>query len=159
MLAGLGGGTYLEVVGPDLDQPTPDRPRPFGIDTLTSDALVTWAARPDGPLDEVVAELERTGYDAGPISAMSRQRPDGTVLAWELTQGRLGEPWFGTVPFLIDWQESRHPTEDLPQGRQLARLVLSYPHPQGLRRIINVLGTNARIHVVTGEPSISVELE
>ncbi|MEM6457543.1 MAG: VOC family protein, partial [Acidobacteriota bacterium] len=39
---------YLEIVGPDPDQPAPDGPRWFGIDDLTEPRLVTWAvAVPD----------------------------------------------------------------------------------------------------------------
>jgi hypothetical protein len=30
-LVGLGGSAYLEIIGPDPDQPDPAQPRPFGV--------------------------------------------------------------------------------------------------------------------------------
>jgi hypothetical protein len=44
-LIGLGGGAYLEIIGPDPDQPQPVRGRWFGIDRLTAPRIVTWAIR------------------------------------------------------------------------------------------------------------------
>ena len=47
-LVGPGDGAYLELVGPDRGQHDPDGPRPFGIDDLVGERLITWCARPDG---------------------------------------------------------------------------------------------------------------
>lgn len=43
-LLSLGPRMYLEIVGPDPQQPSPDGPRWFRIDTLTEPTLVTWCA-------------------------------------------------------------------------------------------------------------------
>ncbi len=43
-LIGLGAGAYLEIIGPDPDQPQPVGGRWFGIDRLTP-LIVTWAIR------------------------------------------------------------------------------------------------------------------
>src|SRR5499426_4815344 len=51
-LIALGPTSYIEIIGPDPEQPKPDLPRQFGIDTLTEGRLVTWAAKSD--------DLERT---------------------------------------------------------------------------------------------------
>ena len=53
-LLGLGGRTYLEIVGPDPAQPEPVNPRPFGIDDLTEPSLVAWCAAPQRALVDVV---------------------------------------------------------------------------------------------------------
>jgi Glyoxalase-like domain len=41
-LVDLGGAAYLEIIGPDPDQPDPAQPRPFGIDNLTASRVVAW---------------------------------------------------------------------------------------------------------------------
>ncbi|MEV4081897.1 VOC family protein, partial [Nonomuraea fuscirosea] len=42
-LVGLGGRSYLEIVGPDPEQEDPAGPRPFGIDGLRAAGLAGWA--------------------------------------------------------------------------------------------------------------------
>ncbi len=55
-LLALGDGAYLEIVGPDPEQPDPDGPRWLGIDDLTGERLLTWAAKGE-ELDELVVQL------------------------------------------------------------------------------------------------------
>ena len=83
-LAALGDGAYLEVIGPDPEQPEPDGDRPFAVDRLIEPRLLTWAIRVDD-LDVAVSTAIEIGYDPGPIAAMSRRRTDGVVLNWRLT--------------------------------------------------------------------------
>lgn len=40
-LLSLSEMAYLEIIGPDPDQPTPSMPRPFAIDTLSAPRLRT----------------------------------------------------------------------------------------------------------------------
>src|SRR6185503_19995197 len=75
-LADLGDGAYLEVIGPDPDQPAPAEPRPFALDDLTSPRLVTWSLRV-ADLDAAVAHAKAQGHNPGPILPMSRPLPDG----------------------------------------------------------------------------------
>ena len=96
-LLGLGSGAYLEVIAPDPEQPEPSAPRPFGIDALEAPTLVTWALRVEG------ADTP-AGYES--FRAMSRRRPDGSVLSWRLAfpaEGSLVPGPVQPVPFLIDW--------------------------------------------------------
>jgi hypothetical protein len=83
-LVSLGSDVYLEIIGPDPDQPEPARARPFGIDDLSGPRLVTWAARTTD-LATMVEAAGKAGMDLGEIMEMSRQRPDGTLLRWELS--------------------------------------------------------------------------
>lgn len=76
-LVGLGDASYLEIIGPDPDQPEPVRPRPFGIDGLTVSRVVTWSIRPPD-LDHAVTAAIARGSDPGPARAMSRRLSDGT---------------------------------------------------------------------------------
>ncbi len=136
-LAALGGTAYLEVIGPDPEQPDPSGPRPFGIDGLTAPALVAWCARPSRSLEDVCAAAGAAGHDPGPIGEMSRRRPDGVLLAWRLT---LPTAVPGVVPFLIDWLDSPHPTGSLPSGPVLERFELRHPDPARLRAVLDALG-------------------
>jgi hypothetical protein len=158
-LTGLGDGTYLEVVGPDVMQPAPSVPRPFGIDALAAARLVTWCARPTRPLHEVIADAAAAGIDVGPSAAMSRRRPDGVLLEWLLTPPHLDEPHHGVLPFLIDWQQSPHPTASLPHEATLVTLRLTHPHPDLVRRFVDILGGDARIEVTEGPAGLQAQFD
>ncbi|MFI9507957.1 VOC family protein [Nocardia sp. NPDC052566] len=124
-LLGLGDGGYLEIIGPDPEQPEPERPRPFGIDQLTAPRLVTWAVRVTD-IDAVVSEARAAGYDPGEVAEMSRATPDGLILQWRLTFPRGGHS--EVVPFLIDWGDTTHPSANLPRVT-LRSLALVHPEP------------------------------
>ncbi len=139
-LVGLGDGAYLEIIGPDLTQPPPSLPRPFGIDDLIAPALVTWAARASD-LPAVIATARASGYDPGPAQAMQRATPDGGLLVWSLTAPPVA--FDGLVPFLIDWGDSPHPSGSLPHPVRLAGFVLRTPDPGPVRRALSSLGLDA----------------
>ncbi|GGU17010.1 hypothetical protein GCM10010259_04380 [Streptomyces daghestanicus] len=137
-LVSLGGTGYLEIVGPDPEQATPDGPRPFGVDGITAPHIVTWAIRPPD-LDAAVAAARARGYDPGPVRPMSRRRPDGSLLSWRLTDGDSAHP-SGLVPFLIDWGDTAHPSAGLPVTRLLS-LTATAPDPDEIRPLLAALGT------------------
>ncbi|MGC9439417.1 VOC family protein [Streptomyces sp. WG5] len=135
-LVGLGGSGYLEIIGPDPDQPPPDGPRPFRIDRLTAPRIVTWAIRPPD-LDAAVAAARARGHDPGAVRPMSRRRADGTLLEWRLTDGAHPS---GLVPFLIDWGTTPHPSAGLPLT-PLRALTATAPDPARIRPLLSALGT------------------
>lgn len=157
-LTGLGGASYLEIVGPDDGQPDPPFPRPFGVDGLTAPALVAWCARPTRSLADVVAAIAALGVDVGEIAEMSRQRPDGVELQWQLTFPMLGAPHVGTLPFLIDWLDSPHPTESLPHVASLTFLHLTHPDADLLRAVLAEVGTSDVVTVESGEAELHADL-
>jgi hypothetical protein len=158
-LVGLGKGLYLELIGPDPDQPPPAGPRQFGIDALTGPTLVAWCARPVRPLADVVADATAAGFNLGPIASMSRQRPDGVLLQWRLTFPQLASPDEGTMPFLIDWGDSPHPSTALPQGVELLALTLGSTDPSRLRDLLAIVGEFPEITVATSRrPSLTATL-
>lgn len=134
-LVGLGGRSYLELVAPDPDQPTPPHPRPFRVDELTEPTLTGWALRASG-LAERVARAREKGVELGDPFRMSRTRPDGTTLSWELTgfDTDLG----GMQPFLIDWGDTPHPSEGLP-GVQLVSVRVRHPEAARLSSVLEAL--------------------
>lgn len=158
-LAGLGAGRYLEVVGPDPDQPEPGRSRPFRIDELDTPRLVTWAVRvPD--LQVALDAARAGGHDPGPGRPMSRRRPDGELLAWRLAfpPDDLGGP----APFLIDWGATRHPSASLRHDAALRSLTLAHRDPGRLRAVLRALGVDPGGEVEVREgpaPALSAVLD
>ena len=136
-LVGLGPGVYLEVIGPDPDQPEPALPRWFGIDGLAAPALVTWSARTED-IDAARSSMVRAGVDPGAISSGGRVRPDGTRLAWRVTDPRA-DRLAGVLPFLMDWGDSAHPSGGLADGLELLRLCLFHPRIETVRAVADAL--------------------
>lgn len=140
-LLGLGNRTYLEIIGPDPAQPDPEWPRPFGIDTLETSSLVAWCASPHRPLDEVAADARAAGFEPGAVRAMTRQRPDGVILEWTLTE----PPADGVLPFFIDWGRTAHPSESLPVGGTLVALDLFHPQPRTIDLMLSAVSDEAAL--------------
>jgi hypothetical protein len=157
-LTGLGAGVYLEIVGPDPLQPDPPFPRPFGVDELDAPALVAWCARPAHPLAEVIGRISTHGIDLGPVAEMSRTRPDGVELHWRLTFPLLDAPHRGTLPFLIDWLDSPHPTESLPHEAHLTTLHIVHPRADLLRAMLEEIGHTRAIEIEQGPARLWAEL-
>ena len=158
-LLGLGGATYLEVIGPDPTQPAPDGPRPFGIDGLARPSLVAWCVRPRRPLDEIIVEARAVGIEMGEVAAMSRRRPDGVLLEWKLTFPQLNGRFGMALPFMIDWGESSHPTDTLPASVQLVRLVVVHPDADVLQTAFDIIGIGDDVDLDEGlQPSLQATI-
>ncbi|GAA0943579.1 VOC family protein [Nonomuraea longicatena] len=139
-LLGLGEGAYLEVIGPDPDAGG-ERPRAFGLETLTAPALAAWAVR-TGDLDQAVRRARAAGYDPGPAEPLSRRRPDGTLLEWRLTR-REDPAAVRPVPFLIDWGTTAHPADSGLPELSLVSFTATHPDPGALRRDLATVGATA----------------
>jgi hypothetical protein len=151
-LLSLGGGSYLEIIGPDPEQEPPtDRPMPFGVDKLAAPRLVTWAAKARADFAEQVAKSRRAGWNPGDPQPMSRKTPDGTELKWTLT--RAPEPiGDGLVPFLIDWGNTPHPSDNAPGGCELVRLRAEHPDPHAVRDALLALDVDDLTLIPGPEP-------
>jgi hypothetical protein len=142
-LIGLGDETYLEIIGPDPEQPKPVRPRRFGIDNLKSPRLVTWAVK-STDLEATAQKAKTVGLDLGDIQSGSRRRPDGVLLAWRLTVSRTLTA-DGIVPFFIDWGKTQHPANSLPHSCKLIGLRAEHPNARVIEPGLSALGLNIRI--------------
>ncbi|HKA19081.1 MAG TPA: VOC family protein [Blastocatellia bacterium] len=142
-LIGLGDETYLEIIGPDPEQPQPVRPRRFGIDDLKSPRLVTWAVK-STDLEATTEKAKTYGLDLGEVQSGSRRRPDGVLLAWRLTVSRTLTA-DGIVPFFIDWGNTQHPAKGLSKGCKLVSLRAEHPNAKAIEAGLSALGLNIRI--------------
>jgi glyoxalase-like protein len=164
-LADLGGGTYLEVIGPDPDQPEPAAPRPFAIDELREPRLVAWAVRV-ADLDAAVTAARARGYDPGDARDMARLRGDGVLLAWRLTPPPATVP--AVVPFVIAWGDTEHPSRTAAPGARLESFTAAHPDPVAVRQHLSALGVpdvtveqapSPALHAVIATPAGPVPLD
>jgi hypothetical protein len=145
-LVGLGELSYLEIIGPD-----PDSDQPLGwfaLDQLVQPRLLTWAVR-TVDIDASVAAAQVAGYDPGSPAAMSRRTSAGDSLTWRLTPDTV-ESTGGTVPFLIDWGDSRHPATGLEPQLRLESLTVLTPAADTVGASLAALGIDAGTEFATG---------
>ena len=136
-LISLGPRMYLELFGPDPSLPAPAT-RPFGLDTLARARLASWVARAED-LAAVVRSAAVEGVDLGEVQQRSRQRPDGSVLAWTMTDPTKSRA-DGIVPYFIHWGDSPHPAASSPTGCALLAIRARHPDALRLRRVLRALG-------------------
>jgi hypothetical protein len=154
----LQGEAYIELIASDPDGPTPNQPRPFGLDTLCEPRLVTWAVR-SRAIETDVQHAREQGFDPGIVFTMSRTEPDGETLEWKLSllQKPFGD---GLVPFVIDWGKSRHPAaaprspsedqnhhpaDDPTSHGKLSAFSATHPDPAPIRAALHALGVSLDI--------------
>lgn len=142
-LLSLGPGSYLEIIGPDPEQPVPARARPFGIDALEEPRLVAWAAK-GTQLEQLASEAGRGGVKLGEVISGARQRADGVVLSWRYTDPRTVVAG-GMVPFFIDWGKTPHPAATATQGASLIALRAEHPDPEPVQKALSRLGLDLRV--------------
>jgi hypothetical protein len=113
-LLGL-GDQYLEVLALDPEQPDTSSPISAQLSTLMTPKLLTVA----------IAKSDLTN----PVP-MSRVRPDGVRLQWELE-------FTATPLFFIDWKDTPRPS-GLPDGGRLSSLSITTPDPAMLAGVPGV---------------------
>ena len=135
-LIALGEASYLEIIGPDPEQPKPRNPRRFGLDDLAAAKLATWAAK-GTDLERLTSEALRKGIQLGDVSPGSRRSPQGALLAWHVTLTNLGD---GIVPFFIDWGQTPHPARTAARGASLIALGAEHPDAERVQKLLGQLG-------------------
>ncbi|MFI5735365.1 VOC family protein [Kribbella sp. NPDC051587] len=132
-LVGLGGTTYLELIGPD-----PDATATSMFD-VSDERLLTWAIHP-ADLEPALAAAGTAGADLGEIFPGSRTTPAGDVLNWRVT-GIEPHPYDGVVPFLIDWEDTPHPSTSLP-AVELLDFRATHPQADKVRAVLQALAAD-----------------
>jgi len=153
-LVALGPKTYLEIIAPDPEQPSPKEPRPFGIDGLKQSRLVTWCVS-TGDLERLRAEAVRNGVPLGEVTPGSRRRPDGVQISWKLTYPSRPVA-DGLVPFFINWGDSPHPALTAAKGATLVSLRAEHPDVQSVRGLLQKLGLDLPVSQGTNPALIAV---
>jgi hypothetical protein len=147
VLVGFGDTSYLEIIGPDLENPADaDAVVPFGVDESAAPRLVTWAVQ-RSDLDRAAATSAAAGADLGEPWPLSRRHPSGELLSWRLASVHP-PPLAGVTPFLIDWGATAHPASSLPRVG-LRGLRAAHPDPGAVRRVLDAL--DIRLTVEAGD--------
>ncbi len=126
-LLSLGERQYLEIIAPDPAQPLSGT---LGeeLERHQFSGIRTWAVAVDD-FFIIMPVLDRFGYQYR-IVEMSRTRPDGVELAWQIMQ--VSGHGFGYfMPFFIDWLRSPHPAGDTPGGCLLSEFSIQLPEHAG----------------------------
>jgi hypothetical protein len=142
-LVALGPATYLEIIGPDPEQPNPAEPRPFGIDGLQAPRLARWAAKSDDP-ERVARDAAVAGVIVGPVIPGSRRRADGVMLTWRYTDPRTVVA-DGVVPFFIDWGRTPHPAATAASGAALVALAAEHQDAPQVQKALRTLGVDLEV--------------
>ncbi len=157
-LVGLSPSAFLELIGPDPEQPDHPGPLPFGISSFQPNTiqLVTFALTV-ADLEEATAAVKSVGIDPGPIHPMQRIRPDGVTLSWRLAvppQPELG----GTMPFLIQWGSGTpHPASSLNEDCSVDSISVAHPQPAPIQDALDRLGFELTVEQAA-TPSVAASL-
>lgn len=151
LLLSLGDSSYLEVIAIDPSLPAPDRPRWFGLDTLSgrsSPALSTWVAR----TADIRSSVARSSEPLGIITPM--QRGD---LNWLITIPPDGlVPLDGVAPALIEWPQGMHPAARLDdRGLRLVQFDIFHPDPKRVQRLLSSIDLQDMISVASSSNGAS----
>ena len=133
-LVGLGSKCYLEIIAPDPEHSPSTGARPFDLDQDGPSRLVGWAANAT-ELEQLRAAAFRFGMTLGEVQSGSRQRPDGTMLRWALTDLRCVVA-DGVIPFFIDWGLSQHPASTAAAGATLVSLRAQHPNAEQVSEML-----------------------
>jgi hypothetical protein len=149
-LLSLGAHFFLEVIAVDPDGVKPGRPRWFDLDEPRMRAalaegpqLAHWVARTDA-IDAAAARVP----DLGVPTPMAR----GDFL-WRITIPDDGHrPGRGLVPTLIQWSDTRHPTDTMADsGCRLVAVAGEHPEPAAVRAELATLGLSETMKVTYGK--------
>ncbi|MGE0684223.1 MAG: VOC family protein [Candidatus Binatia bacterium] len=153
-LLSLSDTTYLEIIGPDPDQPPPAMSRPFDLDSNTGPRFVTWLAKATN-IEQQIENARRLGYNVGAVTPMSRNLPDGTRIEWRLAipPQPLGD-WL--VPILIEWRTDRHPAKTSPKGCTLVEFHGEHPQPDTIRPMLDAFGVILDIRQATAPALVAI---
>jgi hypothetical protein len=140
-LADLGHGRYLEVVGPDREQPDHEGPRMFPVDSLDRARLLTWAARVDD-VDMAARTAADAGVPVGDVRSMRRDSTGGAPITWRMTPPLAVAEGHGLVPFLVQWTDSPHPADRAARGARLAEFRGFTPDVAGVQERLAAVGAH-----------------
>jgi hypothetical protein len=164
-LLSLGDSIYLEVIAPDPGLASPENGRLLQEHFTKDPHIATWVLR-SGQIEKDAGNAREKGISLGGVSSGQREKPDGTILSWQLTDP-YALPMDGAIPFLISWGNTPHPAGAVPKAGQLTGISITHPDPATLLRQLNILGVDLKVssglevkiraHIDTGSRVVTIE--
>lgn len=155
-LVSLGAPTYLEVIAPDPAQPDVGR-RGFGLEDPPAEPRLVAFAVGCADIDATVERLRAAGHaDVADPVAMTRQRTDGSELAWRLAF--IGDAVRGARPFLISWDGGTSPAVDSPPAGRLVAMRAGDPDHAAAAALLATLGVDVAVEPAE-DPWLSASIE
>lgn len=142
-LVGLGQNCYLEILAPDPANTSVEKPRWMGVDLTSEPVLARWAIV-SGNIKKHASLLEKVNPEMGQIKPGMRKRADGSILKWQLSVP-LPTPVIEIIPFIIDWQGSVHPAENLDNVCSVHSFELEHPNPDHCQFLFKDLSIDLEI--------------
>lgn len=149
LLMQLGNTSFIEVIAINPDATNPAHPRWFGLDDAhirrslkDGPALLTWVVN----TRNINSLMQNSSFDFGQAELISRGD-----LNWHFglpEDGRLLAG--GILPYVIQWQSDKHPTESMKDtGCKLRQLTLYHSNAAWLKSILESIGITQQIKVET----------
>jgi len=129
-LFSLNNNQYFEIIAPDPNQN-------IKSEFVSSTGIKTWAVASNDLLRE--KEIASSMGLGSNLIAMSRGKPDGGLLEWELLFVS-GHEFGYQFPFFINWLGDANPSETTPQGCALKSFTIKTQDTQGLQGLIEQFG-------------------
>lgn len=142
LLADLGGGCYLEVLGLD-----PDLAEPTAVGEMLSrceEPQVAWFALRTDSLQDLQSDIELAELKFLGPSDGSRETADGELLDWSGAYV-AGHDFGGQVPFFIDWRNTPHPSETSAKGLELLEFSVLHPEAEALTDLYSAIQSDVAV--------------
>ena len=144
-LLALGKNTYLEVIAPDPSQPNVHRPLWMKTDQSTNAQLWTWAGR-SSDLQSLSDIAKQYHIPFGKLEKGNRNQTNGNILKWELSVPVLQNAE-GLLPFFIDWGNTIHPSNTLPQAGEVVEFKAFHPSASKVQLQLEQLGVSLKVEI------------
>lgn len=139
----IGSHAYFEILAPDPENKDISAPRWMGIDLIHEPCITRWAIK-SSSIEKEATILANYKADYGEVQSGSRALKDGSTLSWQLTDP-LTKPAIELVPFLLDWQDSIHPSASLSDSCKLEAIRLEHPNLEIAKKAISALDLDLQI--------------
>ena len=142
-LLNLGEGSYLELLAIDPKNDSISDPRWMGIDLMKKSKMTRWAIK-SVDFEQEISILKKANFELGKALTGSRKTSTSTLLNWQMSLP-LPSPEVEILPFILDWKDSIHPTENLNPKCRLLEIRATHPNPELIQKTLVSLEAEIKI--------------